>query len=345
MNYRLKTLQVKPLTDLDKKVITANRQIVDFYKNRFPAQESQIPTQFGKLAVANGVTIDQAKYKVDDDEIGGLHPVELEANLSGSYVSLAKFINALERDDMFFIISSITLAGRTEGPDQAADETRNLSEGRRVVKLGIENRNQMIVAVAFGVVALLVIAYEFMPSSSTIASTTPVTTAIGSTLSGVQYLHVPGRITVPVSTAKKVRPAPDLDPTLHLQQLASAEQVTYEGSGRNIFISQPDAVIPIPQTNGTTDKSKPGGKDPIYTPPVVAQQLPIPLKFFGFASQPGESKKVFLSKDTDVFIAGEGEIVDRRYKVVRISATSVEIQDLVVSGPPQSIPLTQGNPS
>ncbi|MGB8760255.1 MAG: hypothetical protein WCD01_05130, partial [Candidatus Sulfotelmatobacter sp.] len=66
---------------------------------------------------------------------------------------------------------------------------------------------------------------------------------------------------------------------------------------------------------------------------------------FGFASQPGEPRKVFLSKDTDVFIAGEGEIVDRRYKVVRISATAVEIQDLVVSGPPQNLPLTQGNPS
>jgi len=111
-----KTRQVEPLKDLDKKVITANRQIADFYKKRFPAQDSQIPTQFGKLAAANGVAIEQVKYKVDDDEAGGLHPVELEANLSGNYVSLAKFINALERDDMFFIISSITLAGEQKGP-------------------------------------------------------------------------------------------------------------------------------------------------------------------------------------------------------------------------------------
>jgi type IV pilus assembly protein PilO len=111
-----KTLQVAPLKDLDKKVVTANRQIADFYQKRFPAQDSQIPTQFGKLAAANGITIEQAKYKVDDDETGGLHPVELEANLSGTYVALAKFINALERDDMFFIISSITLAGEQKGP-------------------------------------------------------------------------------------------------------------------------------------------------------------------------------------------------------------------------------------
>ncbi|MGA9542462.1 MAG: hypothetical protein WBQ85_02775 [Candidatus Sulfotelmatobacter sp.] len=212
------------------------------------------------------------------------------------------------------------------------------------MNLGFENRKQVILAASLGVVALVVIAYWFMPSSSTIASTTPVTTAVDPHALASNTARL-GTHHGSVSTAKKVRPAPDLDPTLHLQELASAEQVKYEGSGRNIFISQPDAVIPIPLAPGATDKGKPGGKDPIYAPPAVAQQPAIPLKFFGFASQPGEPRKVFLSKDTDVFIAGEGEIVDRRYKVVRISATSVEIQDLVVSGPAQNIPLTQGNPS
>ncbi len=46
----------------------------------------------------------------------GCIPSRLEADLAGNYVSLAKFINALERDDMFFIISSITLAGEQKGP-------------------------------------------------------------------------------------------------------------------------------------------------------------------------------------------------------------------------------------
>jgi type IV pilus assembly protein PilO len=113
---KTKTSQVEPLTNLDQKVSTANRQITEFYKKRFPAQDSQIATQFGKLAIANGVTIEQAKYKVLEDETDRLHPVEMEADLSGNYVSLAKFINALERDDMFFIISSITLGGEQKGP-------------------------------------------------------------------------------------------------------------------------------------------------------------------------------------------------------------------------------------
>jgi Tfp pilus assembly protein PilO len=113
---QIKTHQVKPLTNLPQKVVTANRQITDFYKKRFPSQGSQIATQFGKLAVANGVTIEQAKYKVQDEEAGRLRPVEMDAELSGNYVSLAKFINALERDDTFFLISDIALAGEPKGP-------------------------------------------------------------------------------------------------------------------------------------------------------------------------------------------------------------------------------------
>jgi hypothetical protein len=206
------------------------------------------------------------------------------------------------------------------------------------VKLGIENRKQMMAAAVLGVFLLLVVVYQFMPSSSTIASTTPATTAIGPEGTPMKNPRATARRGSGPALGKKERPPQNLDPTLHLEQLASTEQIKYEGSGRNIFVSQADPVIPTPHDNGTTDnKTNPG-----YQPPSVAAPPPIPLKFFGFASKPGEPKKIFLSKGEDVFIAGEGEIVDRRYKVVRISATSVEIQDVVGSGPPQSIPLTQG---
>jgi len=115
---QVKTRQIEPLTNLPDKVHTADRQITDFYKKRFPTQDSQIATEFGKLAAANGVTIEAAKYPVDvkDEEVGRLYPVELDADLSGNYKSLATFINALERNDMFFLINSINLAGEQKGP-------------------------------------------------------------------------------------------------------------------------------------------------------------------------------------------------------------------------------------
>jgi Tfp pilus assembly protein PilO len=113
---RIKTSQVEPLTNLPKKVSLANQQIADFYEKRFPGKESQILTRFGKLAVTNGVAIERVSYKVKDEEARRLQPVEMDADLTGSYVSLAQFINALERDDMMFIIDRISLAGEQSGP-------------------------------------------------------------------------------------------------------------------------------------------------------------------------------------------------------------------------------------
>jgi hypothetical protein len=205
------------------------------------------------------------------------------------------------------------------------------------VKLGIENRKQMIAAAVLGVFLLLVLVYQFMPSSSTIASTTS-STATSPLETVTKKLHSAPRHGTESASTKKTRPPQSLDPTLHLAELASAEQIKYEGSGRNIFVSEPDAVIPTPLAPGVVTSNDPK----MYQAPSVAAPPPIPLKFFGFASKKGEPKKIFLSKGEDVFIAGEGEIVDRRYKVVRISPTSVEIQDVVGSGPPQNIPLTQG---
>jgi hypothetical protein len=208
------------------------------------------------------------------------------------------------------------------------------------VKLGTENRKQIIVASALGVVLLIVVAYEFMPSSSTIASTTPVSTA--DPLAPTVPARPAARHAAPVK-AKKETPSQSLDPTLHLKLLAATEAIKYDGSGRNIFISQAEDVkIPTVIGAAATDH-KPG--EITYTAPAPPPATPIPLKFFGFASRPGEPKKIFLIKGEDTFIAGEGEIVDRRYKVVKISPTSVDIQDVVGSGPPQNIPLTQGNPS
>ena len=61
-----KTRLVAPLQDLPQKVVLASHEITDFYKKRFPSQSSEIPTEFGKLAGANGVAIEQVKYKAKE---------------------------------------------------------------------------------------------------------------------------------------------------------------------------------------------------------------------------------------------------------------------------------------
>jgi hypothetical protein len=199
------------------------------------------------------------------------------------------------------------------------------------VQLGFDNKKKATWAIVLGVLALLLCSYMFIPmfmGSPEAASSAQAAAPVPATKTPAR----PGK-------GKKVR-VENLDPTLKLDLLASSEETLYEGSGRNIFVSQPDVVIPTPGASGVTDVKK--EEEAAWHPPAPPVSPPIPLKFFGFASRPGEAKKVFLSLNDDVFVAGEGEIVNRRYKVVRISANSVEIQDLVSSGPPQNIPLTQG---
>jgi type IV pilus assembly protein PilO len=111
-----KTRQVAPLKNLPHKVVLANQEISDFYKRRFPAQSFEIQAELGKIEAQSGVKIEQARYKAKEEGPGRLIPVEIEADLAGNYGSLARFINGLERDQMFFIINSVTLGGQPQGP-------------------------------------------------------------------------------------------------------------------------------------------------------------------------------------------------------------------------------------
>jgi hypothetical protein len=124
-----------------------------------------------------------------------------------------------------------------------------------------------------------------------------------------------------------------LDPTLRLQLLHAVEGINYGGSGRNIFVDEPDAP-PIPIPVQPPADTTPQGPPPTPPPP------PINLKFFGFANKAGEPKRIFLSENEDVFIAAEGDIVNRRYKVIHINPSSAEIEDVLYNHS-QSIPLTQ----
>jgi hypothetical protein len=199
------------------------------------------------------------------------------------------------------------------------------------VQLGLENKKKATWAAVLVVLAVVGSAWEFIPMFT--GSSTPASSAQAAAPLITHSTTRPGK-----KSGKKPR-VENLDPTLKLDLLASSEKTQYEGNGRNIFVSQAETVvIPHPMTPGT-DGPQAGST---YVTPTPPQAPPIPLKFYGFASRPGEPKKIFLKLNEDVFVAGEGEIVDRRYKVVHISPTSVQIQDVVNSGPPQTIPLTQG---
>jgi hypothetical protein len=204
------------------------------------------------------------------------------------------------------------------------------------VKLGAENRNKLVAAVVLmGIAALLLLRMLF--SSGPTPTPAPVSASANVNTPPAAGARIAPRVRTAASRTgnRQVRSAPhSIDPTLRYDWLDVSEKTKYEGNGRNIFLAQ--AEIPKPVAPVSPDQLNPA-QIPQGPPPPP----PITLKFYGFANKPGEPKKVFLSQGEDVFIAGEGEIVDRRYKVLHISPMSVEIED-VLNNNRQSIPLTQG---
>ena len=197
------------------------------------------------------------------------------------------------------------------------------------MKLGTENQKQVIALAVLGGLAVAILAYEFWPSSPSAAPATAQTGA------------APAKPATRRTASGRVVPViePRLDPTLDLRLLSQSEEIKYAGNGRNIFVAGSVPKIERPKAPGVTDKHDAS----LRLPPPIPPPPPITLKFFGFANRPGETRKVFLSQAEDIFIAGEGDIVDRRYRVLHISATAVDVEDMVNNNR-QSLPLTQGPP-
>jgi hypothetical protein len=139
----------------------------------------------------------------------------------------------------------------------------------------------------------------------------------------------------------KPEDAPDLanlDPTLRTDLLAKVQSVERTAGGRNLFQFGAAPPPPAPETpkvkvvpgakpgtaaDGTTaEAAKPSG------PPPPPQAPPIPLKFYGFSEpRAAGSKRAFFLEGEEIYVGGEGELINKRYKVIRISPGSVVMED------------------
>ena len=127
-----------------------------------------------------------------------------------------------------------------------------------------------------------------------------------------------------------------LDPTLRMGPMLVTESLVYSGSGRNIF-SMTSAPIDIPKPIVAVRPK--GPVVPVYVPPPgPPPPPPIDLKFFGTETLADGKRQAFLLKGEDVFLASDGDIVQRRYKIVAISANSIVVEDMANNNR-QTLPL------
>jgi len=132
-----------------------------------------------------------------------------------------------------------------------------------------------------------------------------------------------------------------VDPSLRLDILEKLQKVTLSGSGRNLFEfgtapPPPPSAAEKALAAKAEPKIMPGPVPPpppeIKREPPKPQAPPIPLKFYGYISTPkgGQRRGFFLDGD-DILVAGEGDTIKKRYKVVRIGLNNVEMEDLQFS--------------
>jgi len=105
-----KRQEVLPTRGMDQKLKQASEDITAFNDQRFPVQYSDVAEELGKLATDTGVHLSGVKYDEKEAPIEGLRKLNVEITLSGDYLQEVKFINALERDKMFFLIDGINLS-------------------------------------------------------------------------------------------------------------------------------------------------------------------------------------------------------------------------------------------
>jgi type IV pilus assembly protein PilO len=111
----LKGRETAPWRGLDKKIPEAKQQRADFYHDRFPSGYSEISNSVDKIASESGVRISSEKYDQKEAEIDNVQLVEIQADVSGDYLQLVRFINTLERSKLFFIVKDLQIAGEQSG--------------------------------------------------------------------------------------------------------------------------------------------------------------------------------------------------------------------------------------
>lgn len=206
------------------------------------------------------------------------------------------------------------------------------------IRLGTEDKKKRLLAgisvsVALTLIGHLVWTMAGGPSSPDVPA---------AAISNVAGLQTPSRTTTAVNgesgmSAEHLQSGSQLDPTLHPERMAVAEHTTYTGTSRNIFSK--DSLPPVPV--GAIEKpitSVRTGAAAAATPTGPPPPPPIDLKFYGFASQQGGRKLIFLLHGDNIFLAGPGDIVDRRYKVLQVTDNSVIVDDLAYNNQ-QTLPL------
>ena len=198
--------------------------------------------------------------------------------------------------------------------------------------LGTENKKQVYILVALGVVLVCAAGYALKdyfggPSAPSPKVNVPRLASIP------QNAANPSAATAGQEAQKRTNEG--IDPALHLGKLALVELIEYQGAGRNIFSAESAQPLIEPPLKSARNDLVANLTPPA---PVIPKPPAIELKYFGYTQSKDKSVQAFFVHGEDIFVAHTGEIVDHRYKVGNILPTSVQVTDLSYNNT-QSLPF------
>jgi hypothetical protein len=138
-----------------------------------------------------------------------------------------------------------------------------------------------------------------------------------------------------------------VDPTLRVDLIVRLQNVKSERADRSLFeFSQPPAPKnpdpPKVKPGPIAAAPKPEATEAAKTEAAKPKPPPITLKFYGMAAdkRQGPRRAFFLDGD-DILVAAEGELVKKRYKIVRINVSSVVVADTQFQNNEQTLPIEE----
>jgi hypothetical protein len=140
---------------------------------------------------------------------------------------------------------------------------------------------------------------------------------------------VSSNVTISRSPANRAQDAVKNAEAVELDALKTSRPNPVEGK-RNPFRfgARPTPSFPESTGGGSTGRAASSPAVPVVptSPSGPAGAPPIPLKFIGFVDAPTQGGKlVALSDGRSVFYGHDGEIIDGRFKIVRIGVESIEM--------------------
>ncbi len=114
---RAAEIAAKPLRGLDTKLVDSTQAADAFYRARLPYATSQVAAELGALTPREGVHLTRVQYAYSPVLSGSdaLTEMRMDAGISGDYRPVVQFLNAAERDRLFFVITGINLTGQQTG--------------------------------------------------------------------------------------------------------------------------------------------------------------------------------------------------------------------------------------